>query len=454
MIVYLVLSVGSVLAQKIRISGNVLDGSRDKAPLELANVVLQTPDSVFITGTSTDVKGNFKLENIRPGDYRLVISAIGYTDWVMDLSGMSRSLDLGELVLVEAARQLSEVSVTAANIVNRADRKIVFPDRRQLDASTNGINLLQALMLPRIQVDPLSKTVGMAGGGTVQLCMNGVKVSAEDINALLPADILRIEYLEDPGLRYGEAEAVLNYVTRRHETGGSVSLDLMNSPHVVFHNDAISARLNHKKSEFSINYHASPRDFYECWRSNEETFHFEDGTSLARYEVGKPGHLQELSHGGSLTYNYQEPEKYQLNAKLGYWGYMQPHTDYRSDLYNVEYPGYMTDMRDYLDRSTHRPYMDLYYQHQLDNKQFLALNLVGTYIHTDSKRSYQERRDGFHADTTGQSGLGALQPISGQSLHGVPEGDGFHSSLLALPDESGCHHGVDLYRRRHVRAYV
>ena len=104
------------------------------------------------------------------------------------------------------------MTVTAANIINQADRKIVFPSQKQLEASTNGINLLQALMLPRIQVNPLTKSVGLAGGGTVQLCMNGVKVSTEDINALQPEDILRIEYLEDPGLRYGSAEAVLNYI--------------------------------------------------------------------------------------------------------------------------------------------------------------------------------------------------------------------------------------------------
>lgn len=393
LIVCLILSVGFAFAQKIRITGKVLDGSMDNVPFEFANVVLQTSDSVFVTGTSTDAKGSFKLENIQQGNYRLIISAVGYTDLITDLAGLFKSVDLGELMLGEATQKLREVTVTAANIVNQADRKIVFPSQKQMEASTNGINLLQALMLPRIQVNPLSKSVGMAGGGTVQFCMNGVKVSAEDINALQPVDILRIEYIEDPGLRYGNAEAVLNYITRRHETGGSVSLDMMNSPHIVFHNDAISARLNHKKSEFSVNYHASPRDFYDCWRSNEETFHFEDGTSLNRYEKGKPGHLQELNHGGSFTYNYQEPEKYLLNAQLGYWGYMQPHTDYRSNLYNVEYPDHMTVMQDYSNQSTHRPYLDLYYQHQLRNKQFLALNLVGTYIYTDSKRSYQERLD-------------------------------------------------------------
>lgn len=367
----------------------VTDGNTD-ASVEFANVVLQTLDSTFVTGVSTDTKGRFQLEKIETSSYRLIISAIGYTDNITDLNGLSKSVDLGKLTLNEAAEQLDEVTVTAANIVNRADRKIVFPNKQQLAASTNGVNLLQALMLPRIQVNPMTRDISVSGGGSVQLCLNGAKVDAKDISALQPNDIIRIEYLENPGLRYGDAEAVLNYITRRYETGGSVSLDMMNSPHVVFHNDEMSAKLNHKKSEFGLSYYASPRDFYKCWRTNEESFLFEDGTSLHRYEKGQPGHLQKLNHGGALTYNYRESEKYLLNAKLGYWGYSVPHIDYKSELYTIEYPDQVTDMRDNTDENTHRPYIDLYYQHSLKNKQFLALNLVGTYINTESKRSYRE----------------------------------------------------------------
>lgn len=387
------LSVSMLYAQKIKVSGTVMDGS-SKMPAEFANVILQTLDSVFVTGVSTDEKGYFGLEKIKEGNYRLVISAIGYKNKVTDLTTLSKSIDLGKLVLEEATEQLGEITVTAANIVNDGDRKIVFPSQKQLEASTNGLNLLQAMMLPRIEINPMTKAISLSGGGVIQLCMNGVKVSDKDISALLPSDIIRIEYLENPGLRYGDAEAVLNYITRRHETGGSVSLDLMNSPHTVFHNDEISMRLNHKKSEFSLNYSVSPRDFYQCWRTNEERFLFEDGTTLNRYEEGKPGHMQELNHGGAFTYNYQEPDKFQLNAKLGYWGYLQPHTDYRSKLYNVEYPDHVTDMQDLTGQSTHRPYLDLYYEQNLENKQFLAFNLVGTSIYTDMNRSYQEWQNG------------------------------------------------------------
>ena len=44
----------------------VTDGSTD-ASVEFANVVLQTLDSTFVTGVSTDTKGRFQLEKIETG---------------------------------------------------------------------------------------------------------------------------------------------------------------------------------------------------------------------------------------------------------------------------------------------------------------------------------------------------------------------------------------------------
>lgn len=385
-------SVSIGYAQKIRVTGKVLDGTTN-GPAEFVNVVLRTPDSAFVAGTSTDMEGRFQLEKIQKGTYRLIVSAIGYADYITDLNSLSESVDLGELLLNEATEQLGEVTVTASNVVNQSDRKIIFPSREELAASTNGANLLEAMMLPRIQVDPITKAISASGGGKVQLCINGAKMDEKDITALQPQDIVRIEYIENPGLRYGDTEAVLNYITRRHKAGGSVSVDMMNSPLIVFHNDEVSARFNNKKSEFSLYYNASPRDFFQTWRTNQETFHFEDGTLLNRTEEGIPGRLTELNHSGAFAYSYQEPDKYLLNAKFGYWGYLQPHTDFKSDIYSAQYPDDVTEMRDLKDRKTHRPYVDLYYQHNLKHKQFLAINVVATYIYSDSKRTYQEKQN-------------------------------------------------------------
>lgn len=377
-------------AQRIRITGRVTDSSSSETPFQAANVVLRKADSTFVVGASTDMDGRFKLERISGGDYILVISAIGYNNIVTDLRGLEKSIDLGDISIHERMNEIEEVTVTAANIINSADRKIVFPSKSQLVASTDGVNLLQALMLPRVHVDPFNRKIGVAGGGTVQLLINGVKVGNEEVMALRADEVIRIEYIEEPSLRYGNAEIALNYITKRQESGGYIGLDLTNSPHIMFHNDGISAKLNHKKSEFSIYYYASPRDFYDCWRTNRESFLFEDGSTLTRYEDGNPGHLRELNHRGNISYNLQETDKYMFNAKLGYRGYLKPIEKFQGNLYNIEHPEHVTRMIDLMDMSEHSPYLDLYYQHQLKERQLLAFNLVGTYIHTDSKRSYQE----------------------------------------------------------------
>ena len=51
-------------AQNLGIKGLVKDG-RNKEPLEFANVVLQTMDSVFVLGTTTDGKGSFVLDKVK-----------------------------------------------------------------------------------------------------------------------------------------------------------------------------------------------------------------------------------------------------------------------------------------------------------------------------------------------------------------------------------------------------
>ena len=90
-----------------------------------------------------------------------------------------------------------------------------------MKASGNGMDLLQQMMLPRVQVDLLNNEIKATGNGVVQVRINGVKVEQDEIKALNPSDIIRIEYHDNPGLRYGNADIVLDYIVRRPDTGGS-----------------------------------------------------------------------------------------------------------------------------------------------------------------------------------------------------------------------------------------
>ena len=59
--------------------------------------------------------------------------------------------------------------------------------------------------------------------------INGVKAEIQEVKALLPADVLKIEYHDNPGLRYGNVAAVIDIILKEKKNGGSISGELMNT---------------------------------------------------------------------------------------------------------------------------------------------------------------------------------------------------------------------------------
>lgn len=408
--------VQDVFAQNLEIKGWIRD-TRNKAVVEFANVVLQTPDSAFITGTTSDAKGAFSLGKMKAGNYLLIVSSLGYQTKSVALNGFSESITLGDILLDDAAIALNDVTVTASNQNSRSDRKVVFPSDRQVKASSNGMNLLQQLMLPKLQIDPISNAIKVPGGGEVQLRINGVKVEVQDIKSLIPSDIIRIEFHDNPGLRYGNAEVVLDYIVRRPDTGGSFNANLMQGVNTLWGEHNFAARVNHKKSEFGASYRVGPRNFYGMSRDNEEVFNLADGSQLHRVELGEPGRLRLFMHNLDVNYSYQEPEKYLFNATLRYWQNNHPRFDYQGVLSNVADPKDQVAMIDNTTSRTHRPALDLYYQRSLKNDQTLVFNLVGTYNEDESHRIYQESRDNKLLTDVNSRVIGNKYSIIGEAIY-------------------------------------
>jgi hypothetical protein len=384
---------GGISAQSIKLKGLVKEAVNGEA-LEFVNVVLQTADSAFVTGTASDDKGRFVISDIMPGDYRMAISYIGYVTQYIALGGLNTSITLPEILMEEETVSLNAVTVTASATTSRIDRKLVFPTEQQVKASSNGVDLLRQLMLPRLQVNMLTRDVSLPGGGEVQLRINGVRVEVNDVAALLPADVIRVEYHDNPGLRYGNAAAVVDYIVRRHETGGNLGINLTDAFNLQTHDmNSVNGRINHKKSEFSVNYNHLYENSSQMWRDNEETFHLADGSVLRRREEGDPGHYQRLQQKLNLTYNCLH-EKRMFNATVRYNSDDKPHEDYKGKLYSVDSPEDYVRVFDGGKNSSSNLALDLYYQENLENDQTLVVNLVGTNNRADNSRIYTESRDG------------------------------------------------------------
>ncbi|MCD7899503.1 MAG: TonB-dependent receptor family protein [Bacteroides sp.] len=381
----------SAIGQNLSIEGRII--STSNYPVEYATVVLQTPDSVFISGGITDPKGHFQMKNLKEGHYNLSVSCIGYSSKNIEFNDFTKSINLGNLMIDSTSIALEEVKITASQIINQIDRKIVLPTPAQLKASTNGLSLLQQLQLSRITVDPVRKTVSLSGGETVQLRINGVEATIQEITALQPDDIIRVEHHDDPGLRYNGAGAVIDYITRRKDKGGYFAIDTQNSPHIWFGNNQVSAKFNYKKSEFSAFYYGGYRSCNNRWRENTETFNFEDGSSLTRIENGLPDKWAMNWNYLHFNYSYQEPEKYFFNATVRANINGAPRNYLHSELYPINHPEQSVEMTDHSSSSERRPSVDLYYQRSFKKNQLLILNVVGTYTSSDNEREYIEKTE-------------------------------------------------------------
>lgn len=307
----------SILGQQTHQIKGIVKSGDENLPLEFANIVLRTSaDSTFITGTNSDEKGRFKLDQVKQGDYQVAISSLGYETAVISVQGLSQNIDLGTIALQSSSYAINEVTVKASAVRSYSDRRIAFPTEQQKLSSTNGINLLGSMMLPRLQVNPITNEV-KADEGNIQFCINGIKVEAIDVQALSPKDIIRVEYHDNPGVRYGNVAAVLDYIVKRETTGGSVNLNLSNSPVTSFGNDQVAIRLNHKKSEFGLQYSTRYRDF-NASKESVESYIFDNGNQIQRVLTGIPTYVGETTHNTSLNYSLVDPDKYYFNATLRY----------------------------------------------------------------------------------------------------------------------------------------
>ncbi len=396
---YFVLAAAMVCAVSMaannKVSGVIKDAA-DKTALIGVNVSLKQGDQQ-VSGTVTDAHGKFSLE-AETGEFVLECSYIGYEPIGMSLT-VSGNTHLGTIEMNEASTELSEVVVEGDAVIQKVDRQILLPNKEQLGASSDGMSLLQNLQIPRIVVNPVENSVKTLANQEVQLRINGIEASSSEVMAINPKDVIRIEYHDQPGVRYNGAAAVINYIVKHRDTGGNLMLNASNGVTMSgwgeYH---LSGKVNFGKSSFSLLTHYSPRDIY--WtRTNAETYNFSTGT-IENREVGEPTRFKGNPVNLGLSYNWTNGEKNMLQIALRDNMLFMPQSETNRDSYL--YQG--TDsfaIHDHESTQSISPSLDIYYEHNLPDDHHLYFDVVGTYINSSNDRRFEQLPLGETvADTT------------------------------------------------------
>lgn len=367
-----------------KLIGRLIDNHN--LPVEFANIQLLNPkDSSFICGGVSNANGDFVIP-CQQKQALMKVSFVGYKT-ICKLVSIAR---IGNVRMQANSYLLKGVTVEAARVVEKVDRQIIFPTKEQVKTASNGYDLLDNLSLPTIIVNRAERKVLSLKGGDVQIRINDVKASMQDVLALQPDEVTKVEFINVPGLKYGDSnlDAVINYQVRRRYAGYVSGVSTMQGTKAGFNNSDGYFKYNVKKSEFSLNYSFSYRSVEERSYESLGTYHLPTGETLHRNYLGYDSPFLYTTNNVQLGYNLSEPDKYTLNVRLNFYNHNSPVRG-MNQLYQESSKAnqYLQNNRKMLEQI---PSLDIYYSLNMPHDQNLALNLVGTYIGTDYQYRMRE----------------------------------------------------------------
>lgn len=208
---------------------------------------------------------------------------------------------------VDSVRELNEIVVKAPKVVRKADMDVYYPSRSAVSSSRNGIQLLSSLMIPSLAVAEAFGSV-KAAGEAVQLRVNGRVATVDQVRALLPETVKRVEWIDNPGLCYDGANYVLNFVVANPALGGSLQTEGRQALNVAWGDYFADCKFNNGPSQFEVEGVFKLTDRLRAHREYKETFVYPDGKSLTRTETPLGGHVDNTFGRISGSYSYIRPD--------------------------------------------------------------------------------------------------------------------------------------------------
>ena len=311
------------MAQKVTLSGFVVDGTMNE-PMPGASVVLLQPkDSVQAAGVSSDLEGKFKLPSVKAGNYILRISFMGFQTYYRNITlpKGNKSINLGEITLQEDSKLMKEAEVTAklAQVEMKADTFIYNAEAYRLPEGSMLEELVKKL--PGAEIDD-DGNVKINGKSVSKIMVDGKEYFQNDTKMALknlPSKLIKklksydkkSDYTRITGIDDGEEETVLDLSVKKGMKEGWVG----NFDGAYGTEDRYSLKANVNRfldhSYMSvIGSRNNVNDFGGRWGGggNGITTSTMGGVTFA-WENGKPDYSAGLlKMGGNVRYNSSDSE--------------------------------------------------------------------------------------------------------------------------------------------------
>ncbi len=291
-------------------------------------------------------------------------------------------------------QDLHEIVIEAPKVIHKADMDLYHPSKSAVDNAKNGVQLLANLMIPSLSVSDVLGSITSAGQA-VQVRINGCEASVDQVKNLLPSSIKRVEWIENPGLRYNGATTVLNLIVTNPTVGGSLMVNTNQALNAAWGRYYTNAKFNFGRSQLEVGGGYRLSQNLKVYRDYTDTFTYPDGKTLTRDEQSRGGRADNSSGNFWATYNYIKPDTTVIVVEAG---------DFIKPVNKTEYHGFMTtdaspspiDLVDSNGNRGSRPYLTAYFEQHLPHEQTIVVDLKGQYYAGRTFSDYLEQSDDTH----------------------------------------------------------
>ncbi len=212
----------------VGVSGIVRKKTENTA-LQYVNIILKlAKDSSFVTGTVTNEEGRFTLTGVKPNNYLLEASFVGFVSYKTTLfvGKLSPFLELPVMTLKEDVQNLAEIEVRAKadEVTNKLDKK-VFSVANNL--TQQGGSVLQAMQsLPGITIN--DGKVQLRGSDKIIILIDGKQTAITGFGSQygldnIPASAIdKIEVINNPSAKYDAngSAGIINIILKKENKYG------------------------------------------------------------------------------------------------------------------------------------------------------------------------------------------------------------------------------------------
>lgn len=179
------------------LSGYIVDG--DGASLPGANIALANDSAVTVMRTSTDAEGYFSFQKVPAGNYHITIIYLGFEDYSKDIH-ISSNVSLGKIELQESSNMLDEVTIMGRYTdIKPSGETVIRLAGNPLAKGQSFINFMRNVR----NLDVTDKDIKVQGRDNTRFYVDDKEVSFEQLKALSPSMIARVEIVPHADASYG-----------------------------------------------------------------------------------------------------------------------------------------------------------------------------------------------------------------------------------------------------------